>query len=75
MTEQTHRAAQLRMTMKGEWQMTAKTKTPADYGIGADVDPDVAEAMVELIENGLIVDSGKRRNGRIVWVAVPETKN
>jgi hypothetical protein len=54
-------------------------RTPTDYGISGDIDPDIGQALAELIEMGLIVDSGKRRriNGkmRIVWVAVPELKN
>jgi hypothetical protein len=38
-------------------------------------DPEIAQALADLIEMGLVVDSGQRRfqNGRwrIVWVAVP----
>ena len=49
-------------------------RTPTDYSISGDIDPDIGQALAELIEMGLIVDSGKRRriNGkmRIVWVAV-----
>jgi predicted transcriptional regulator len=37
--------------------------------------PEIAQALVDLVEMGLVVDSGQRRfeNGkwRIVWVAVP----
>jgi hypothetical protein len=48
---------------------------PSDYGIEMD-DPLLAEALTDLIEKGLVVDSGMRRPGRdgkpaIVWVAVP----
>jgi hypothetical protein len=32
---------------------------------------DVRKACVELAERGLIEDSGRRRNGQIVWVATP----
>ena len=34
-----------------------------------DDDETVTEAIAELAKMGLIVDSGRRRNGRIVWVA------
>jgi hypothetical protein len=54
-------------------------RTPTDYGISHDIDPDIAQAIAELIEMGLVVDSGERRriNGkiRIAWVAVPELEN
>jgi hypothetical protein len=48
---------------------------PSDYGIEMD-DPLLAQALADLIDQGLIVDSGMRRQGRdgkpaIVWVAVP----
>jgi hypothetical protein len=32
-------------------------------------DPDLRDALISLIRDGLVVDSGRRRNGRIVWVA------
>jgi hypothetical protein len=50
-------------------------KKPSDYGISDETDPHIAMALAQLIEQGFVVDSGKRRNGRIVWVAVPETRN
>jgi hypothetical protein len=47
---------------------------PSDYGIEMS-DPEIAQALADLVEMGLVVDSGRRRfqNGkwRIVWVAVP----
>ena len=36
---------------------------------------EIQQALAALAEKGLIVDSGLRRNGQIVWVAVPEKKN
>ena len=38
-------------------------------------DEELMIALAGLIKKGLIVDSGKRRDGQIVWVAVPEKKN
>jgi hypothetical protein len=35
-------------------------------------DDDLRDAMAFLVKKGLIIDSGKRRNGRIVWVANPD---
>jgi hypothetical protein len=35
----------------------------------------IRKARAELVAMGLIVDSGMRRNGEIVWVAVPKEKN
>jgi hypothetical protein len=32
---------------------------------------ELAQAILSLLEKGLIVDSGERRNGQIVWVAAP----
>lgn len=52
-----------------------KKRNPADYGIPDDGDPDLAEALMNLIDAGKIVDSGQRRHGQIVWVAVPEVKH
>ena len=47
---------------------------PSDYGIDGGY-PEIDQALAELVEMGLVVDSGERRfeNGqwRIVWVAVP----
>jgi hypothetical protein len=34
-------------------------------------DDDLRDAMAFLVKKGLIIDSGKRRNGLIVWVANP----
>ena len=33
---------------------------------------EIRQALASLIEKGLVVDSGLRRNGQIVWVAVSE---
>jgi hypothetical protein len=41
---------------------------PSDFGMPDD--DDVAWAIVRLVEKGLVKDSGKRRNGQIVWVKV-----
>jgi hypothetical protein len=47
---------------------------PSDYGIDGG-DPEIDQALADLVEMGLVVDSGQRRfqNGkwRIVWIAVP----
>ena len=47
---------------------------PSDYGIEGK-DPEINQALADLVEMGLVVDSGQRRfqNGkwRVVWVAVP----
>jgi hypothetical protein len=40
-----------------------KKRNPADYGIPDDGDPDLAEALMNLIDAGKIVDSGQRRHG------------
>ncbi len=54
-------------------QHTMRSK-PSDYGIDGG-DPEIDQALADLIEMGLVVDSGERRfqNGkwRIVWIAVP----
>ena len=46
---------------------------PSDYGIDGG-DPEIDQTLADLVEMGLVVDSGQRRfqNGkwRIVWVAV-----
>ena len=56
-----------------ERQETMRPK-PSDYGIDGG-EPEINQALADLIEMGLVVDSGRRRfqNGkwRIVWVAVP----
>ena len=50
---------------------------PSDYDIDIS-DPEIAQALADLIEMGLVVDSGQRRfkNGkwRVVWVVVPPEK-
>ena len=47
---------------------------PSDYGIGGG-DPEIDQTLADLVEMGLVVDSGHRKfqNGkrRIVWIAVP----
>jgi len=54
-------------------QETIRPK-PSDYDIEIS-DPEIAQALADLVEMGLVVDSGQRRfqNGkwRVVWVAVP----
>ena len=35
---------------------------------------EIRQALASLIEKGLVVDSGLRRNGQIVWVAVSEKR-
>ena len=46
---------------------------PSDYGIGGG-DPEIDQTLADLVEMGLVVDSGHRKfqNGkwRIVWIAV-----
>jgi len=50
---------------------------PSDYQIDCR-NPEIGQALADLIEMGLVVDSGQRKfqNGRwqIVWVAVPEAE-
>ena len=41
----------------------------------AGLDPEIAEAILELIKRGLVVDSGRRRNGKILWVAACHKAN
>jgi hypothetical protein len=47
---------------------------PSDYGIDGD-NPEINQALADLVQMGLVVDSGQRRfqNGKwqIVWAAVP----
>jgi hypothetical protein len=38
-------------------------------------DPEIAEAVLELIKAGLVVDSGQRRNGQIVWMTAAPPKD
>ena len=33
-------------------------------------DDDVAQALIGLIRDGLVMTTGERRNGKLVWVAV-----
>ncbi len=59
-----------------EWEMSERQETirpkPSDYGIDGG-DPEINQALADLVEMGLVVDSGQRRfqNGkwRIVWAA------
>jgi hypothetical protein len=37
-------------------------------------DPDMREAMRDLIRQGLVVDSGRRCDGKVVWVAVDHVR-
>jgi len=37
-------------------------------------DDPISRSLRSLLAKGLIVDSGERRNGQIVWVAVPTKK-
>ena len=61
---------------EGEMSETEETMRPkpSDYGIDGS-DPEFDQALADLVEMGLVVDSGQRRfqNGkwRIVWIAVP----
>jgi hypothetical protein len=61
---------------EGEMSETEETMRPkpSDYGIDGS-DPEFDQALADLVEMGLVVDSGQRRfqNGkwRIVWAAVP----
>jgi hypothetical protein len=54
-----------------DWSQIKRAVTPVELEAAiADLnlpDPDLNEAMASLIREGLIVDSGDRRNGRIVW--------
>jgi hypothetical protein len=48
------------------------TPEELEEAIAGDVQPDGSEfrdAFADLIRDGAIIDSGKRRNGKIVWVA------
>jgi hypothetical protein len=56
--------------------MTKRTKkrNPADYGLLDDGDI-LTEVLMNLVDAGKIVDSGKRRNGQVVWVKVPEVRH
>jgi hypothetical protein len=61
---------------EGEMSETQETRrpNPSDYGIDGG-DPEIDQALADLVEMGLVVDSGQRRfqdgKWRIVWVAVP----
>lgn len=47
---------------------------PSNYGIDG-ADPEINQALANLVEMGLVVDSGERRFSKgkwqIVWAAVP----
>lgn len=55
-------------------QQKAMRPKPSDYGIDGG-DPEIAQALADLVQMGMVIDSGQRRfqNGkwRIVWAAVP----
>jgi len=55
-----------------DWSQIKRAVTPAELEAAiADLhitEPDRREAMAGLIREGRIVDSGRRRNSRIVWV-------
>ncbi|MGC2462455.1 MAG: hypothetical protein WA446_16010 [Steroidobacteraceae bacterium] len=56
-----------------------ETTRPKPSGYGIDIpNSEIAQALADLIEMGLVVDSGQRRfqNGkwRIVWMLVPPEK-
>jgi hypothetical protein len=55
-------------------QHQAMRPKPSDYGIDGG-SPEIDQALADLVEMGLVVDSGERRfqkgEWRIVWVAVP----
>ena len=61
---------------EGEMSETQETRrpNPSDYRHDGG-DPEIDQALADLVEMGLVVDSGQRRfqNGkwRIVWVTVP----
>jgi hypothetical protein len=75
MNTNNQRASQEELEMS-ETQERIRPK-PSDYGIDGG-DPEIDQALADLVEMGLVVDSGQRRfqNGkwRIVWVAVPPEK-
>ncbi len=56
-----------------EKQQTIRPK-PSDYGVDGG-NPEIDQALADLVEMGLVVDSGRRRfekgKWRIVWVTVP----
>ena len=53
------------------WSRIKRAVTPVELEAAiADLqfgDPDLREALASLIREGRVVDSGHRRNGRIVW--------
>jgi hypothetical protein len=54
-----------------DWSPRRRCVTPAELEVTvADLnmkDPDIEEPLAGLIRDGLVFDSGYRRNGRIVW--------
>ena len=38
----------------------------------AKLDPDFAEALRRAIEEGILADSGKRQDGKIIWLRMPD---
>src|SRR6266566_5465710 len=55
-----------------DWSQIKRAVTPVELEAAiADLqfdDPDLREAHADLIREGRLVDSGRRRNGRIVWI-------
>jgi hypothetical protein len=54
-----------------DWSQIKRAAAPVELEAAiADLhttDPDLAEAFASLIREGYIVDSGHRRNGKILW--------
>jgi len=52
------------------WHMTKKKRLDTDIEeIRREAsDPDLMDALISLVRNGTIVNSGRRHNGRIVWM-------
>jgi hypothetical protein len=54
-----------------DWSQIKRAVTPVELEAAiADLyitEPDLAEAFASLIRKGRIVDSGHRRNGKILW--------
>jgi hypothetical protein len=48
-------------------------KKLSDYGM--DDESEIAQAIISLLEQGLIKDSGRRRDGLIVWVPVEQARH
>jgi hypothetical protein len=37
-------------------------------------DPDIMDAMISLVREGKVVNSGRRRQGKIVWISAANAK-